>query len=168
MPFLLRKVKLSRWVRSACPWLGYGEIPADVLMDLGTQNNELSLWEVDDDRANLNRIISAMAATKENFDPFDFMLIDRRRVEDTGLALESSPGDTPDEGAQAWHYGVSLLTTQKVNLLAAAYWEHGLDADRVYEPDVTSWVIQGVRESRLNPAAMKPKLRGKVEKMLAK
>jgi hypothetical protein len=72
MPFILRTIRKDRWYRiEDVPWLEEGDIHADPLADLNTKANELSVWLIEDDRSNLNRVVSALAATRTHISNLD-------------------------------------------------------------------------------------------------
>ncbi len=76
MGLVLRKIKKAKWYKhEAIPWLKEGELQADALADLKTTDNNLSFWIVEDDRSNLDRIITALAANCQYVTNIDFVLL---------------------------------------------------------------------------------------------
>jgi hypothetical protein len=99
-------------------WLQEGDICADPVGELATKNNTLSLYEVEDDRANLTRIIAAMAATRNDFQHFQYSLVDRNLIEELNIKLVKIPGDTPDDIVNNYHYDLIEISGSKLISLA--------------------------------------------------
>jgi hypothetical protein len=156
-------------MRSQRPvWLAPGEIPADPLKDLITSNNTLSLWHIEDDRSNLERVIAAIAATCDVSSNFDFVLFDRRQVEDLAIKLEFHPGDTPDEKANAsWHYDATELSASRLVNLATRMFSDKAVIERLLEKNVLALIAAAVLEQRINLAKLSQRLRAKVEPLVA-
>ena len=54
---------------------GDGDIQSDALLDLRTQDNALSVFRVDEG-AGIGRIVTALAATRENLSHLDYVVFD--------------------------------------------------------------------------------------------
>jgi len=87
MPRLIRRIRKARWTLQA--WLGEGELPSDVFLDLNSKDNTLSLWLVEDDNSNLNRVLAAMAA-QGSPDAFDYAVLDKPKFEEQVATCASS------------------------------------------------------------------------------
>ena len=70
---LARKVLVAKWAEAHAEL--DAPVPADPLGDLKTDNNELSVWEVADDLADLDDLIAAMASVFENLSSCDVALV---------------------------------------------------------------------------------------------
>src|SRR5882672_947819 len=104
MPLLLRTVRENRWYKSeAAPWLETGDVPADPLGDLATSQNRLSVWEVADDRSNVERIVRAVAIGRDKIAAMGYVLFDSELLPAVGIRTEVEGGGTADEAANAWH-----------------------------------------------------------------
>jgi hypothetical protein len=79
MPFFLRTIRKARWYNvEGVSWLEKGDIQADPLADLNTKGNELSVWLVENDRSNLEQVVTALAATRTDISNLDYALLDVR------------------------------------------------------------------------------------------
>ena len=56
----IRKIKESSW------FMGQAPLDSDSISDLGTSNHELSVWQVPNDKSNLDDIILALALTRDD------------------------------------------------------------------------------------------------------
>ena len=170
MPFVLRKVSKSRWYREQkIPWLADDDVPADALKDLATSDNALSVWQVDDDKSNLDRVITALAATCHSSTNIDYAMVDRQRLESVNLSIKHLPGDTPDEEANKhWHHDVVELSGLKLVDLARAFRDGAAIIERKMEKDVLRLLANAVAHGQVDPTRLKEALRVKVEKLNAK
>jgi hypothetical protein len=115
MPFFLRKIRKARWANDkGYEWLGAEDIQADALSDLKTENNELSVWHVEEDESNLRQIVVALGANYKKLDTVDYALVDQRVLLTAGIKAVEAAGDTPYENANEWHRNLIELTAEKV------------------------------------------------------
>ena len=121
MSLLLRKVSnKNRWEGlGEDDWIPPGEMQADLLGDLNTSDNELSLWRIENDRSNVDRIIAAIAARRGKLDRVDFLLFDTEVLESLGIECRPHRGDSADPGINdLWHVDACELTASGLLSLA--------------------------------------------------
>lgn len=159
MPYLLRKIKnKSNWFRKpALPKeVTLGEISADVLGDLITTNNALSVWAIEDDRSNLPRVLAAIAATRDNLQKCDYLLFDRSAAEARGLKLRQTPATSPDsEAAGTWHFELVDLTVGSLADLAKEMFCNG-EAARVFERELLDDLRQSIQSGFFATTSLRP------------
>lgn len=114
MSFILRKIRKARWYdHSSIPWLAPGEVQADALDDLKTEDNKLSVWYVNDDKSNLDDVLTAIAVNSDNPTSVDFTLVELAHLEQIGLGtINTNIGETPYQDANHWHRDLLELTAQ--------------------------------------------------------
>ena len=125
MAFILRKLdqKASFY---ALDWLEDDDTQADALWSLRTKGNQLSVWLIDDNRSNLNRIVAALAAGRDTLDKIDYALIDRQVLDSLDIRVSKVDGLSLDAGAnQHWHYDLTNLSGKQLVALAL-YMRQGL------------------------------------------
>src|SRR5687768_8214903 len=107
----MRVVRRNRWYPEGLQaWLRKGEPPADSLLDLQTEDNQLSVWLIDDGRSDVERIAVAIAATRQSLSPFDYRLVRLHAVTRLRLRLAQTPGNSADQEANhLWHRDLSRL-----------------------------------------------------------
>src|SRR4051812_20232399 len=120
MPLAVRKIAAGKWKTADYSWVPPGSLQGDVLGDLKTGKGRLSLWEVRDDKANLDDVIVALTSAQERLDHFDYIIFDRAVIAGLGFSTTNSPGSTPFKPAQSMHFDVLDLTTSKLSDLAFA------------------------------------------------
>ena len=164
MPFVLRNIRRSKWYGSAeNPWLPEGDLGADALLDLKTEGNKLSVWRVDDNESNRDRVITALAANRDGFSNVDYVLLDEHLFSQFGIRIEDSPGETPDEEANCWHCELVELSVYKVLYLVKAIRE--TKRVRVAERDIKRWLLEAVDSRRISLDRMRFPMVQRINKM---
>ena len=121
MPWFLRTIKKTYWYKSKelNLWLGENEIPADSLHDISTKSNKLSVWQVEENKSNLNDIIIAIATNRSCITNFDYVLIDSNILSDFNIECEKIEGASKYNRAnKLWHYDLIKLSAEKLLILA--------------------------------------------------
>lgn len=150
MPLLLRMVRENRWYKAeAADWLQRGDVPADPIGDLPTRKNQLSVYEVMPDRSNLERIVRALALTKDKVADTGFVLFDSELLPELGINTSASePGQTPDREANGWHRDLTDLSGNRLVALTRAILERG-ESGTVLKKRLTELVLSGIAEKQL-------------------
>lgn len=151
MPFYLRTVNKNRWYRQSPPsWLPQNEIPAQSLADVAPKPEEnLSLWRIEDNSSNLNRVVAAIASNRRNLDKLDYALFPIAIIDQLGLTVAQSPGKTPDNVANStWHWEIIELTASKAALLAKELYLSA-EITRMLPMDVLPLIREGIRLNHL-------------------
>ena len=120
MPFLLIKITWGKWFTDE-PWLPSGELQAAALFDLRFRNSMLSVWKIEDNQSNVDRVVTALAATnnKRDIENLDYVLFEMQSVLNLGIKMEQHPGATPDVVANnEWHHDLTELTASKIVAIA--------------------------------------------------
>jgi len=157
MPLLLRTVRQNRWFKAeAAPFLANNDIPADCLGDMNTTGNQVSVWELEEDRSNLERVVRAVAVGKNKIDNAGYIVFDSALVQAAGIEIQNNPGTTADTGANGWHRDL-VLTGNKMVALAKAIIENGEDARQILKLRMKELVQAGIDLGEL-PQHVKQKL----------
>jgi len=114
MALLLRKLeKKSHWDRASEQSLSALGAGADVLRDLNTSSGTLSVYRIEDDNGNLDRVIAALCANRNVLSNFDYVLIPEESVQEIA-SVKDTHGETKDEAVNGWHRDVTGLSVGKV------------------------------------------------------
>jgi hypothetical protein len=136
---LLRKVDKRRWdwLPGTTDWVPSGDIPAAPVADFKTSlDSKISVWHIESDNSNLERIIAGMAANCQNPDKFDYVVFPEAVLDEAGVAMETSAGDLPDKDANAkWHRDLVKISAMKLSTLVALIHQRG-NVARYLEDDV--------------------------------
>lgn len=64
MPHFLLSITKRKWDKLDVPWLPSHDIQGDPLGALRLNDGTLSVWHIDDDKSNLDIVITALAVTR--------------------------------------------------------------------------------------------------------
>ena len=148
------------------PWLKNGEFPADIFHDFRTEKGILSVWLVEEDYSNLERVLTAFAANRRSIDKLDFIIFNSQIFDDLEIRVEFEEGDTPDEFANnQWHWNLIELSGQKAASLAARlYYES--ERKRKLPPQIKAMVAEGVRQGYIDNARLKGDIPKTIDKII--
>jgi hypothetical protein len=115
----LRKISKQRWIDEP-PWLPKGETPADCVSELKTVGNALSVYLVDSGEPEswTARVAAAIATGSESLRPVEFFYLSTELLERLSVNLVRTPGKTPDDAVNAWHFELQELTATKLAEIA--------------------------------------------------
>lgn len=171
MAYLLRKIDFkTTWYSykdkyQTFTWLvNSDDIPADPLKDLKTKKNKISMWVVEDDQSNLDRILAAIGATRHPFQHIDYVLVDEQLVSRRNLSVKQTPGETPDTHINNnWHRDIIELSGRRMVLLGKIILDHGIFDTRL-KKRIEQLVIGNFRAGVFDDLAkMNQELRKEVE-----
>ena len=121
---------------------------ADAVHDLGTSDNQLSLFRVES-KEEAKRVCTALAANRASLSNLDFALVEEAIVRHAGIEMEQQIGQTPDDVVNSWHYNFVELTTDKLCLLSRLI-AMGKQFERIMKKDIAGYVEEGCRSGMLN------------------
>lgn len=158
MPFVLRKLD-RKAAFYGIPTIPDGDVQADALSDLRTKENALSVWLIDDDRVNLNRILAALAATRDALVKLDYALISQHDLGSLRIEIVSNKGVSCDAEANArWHRDVRGLSGRKLVEFAATV-RANAELVRVQKGDVGAHIANSINNGFIDRVRLKPDLR---------
>lgn len=148
---VLRQIRKAKWYKHEnVPWLAESELQADALGDLHTTHNELSVWYVEDNRSNFERIVAALAANRDRISNFDYALFRQEHLSEINIKVKHTEGDSPDEEANAtWHYDLVELPASKLMELAKAI-QANAEIGRFSEKQILQLVAQTVASGHVD------------------
>ena len=149
MAYVLRKIKKSRWHLDPETNQLSEDGVKKASLDLLPAEGGLSVFLVNDDRSNLDRVAAALAASANYPDNFDFVLLDEMELDNLGIELEKSLGETPDDEVNALHRDLVDLGDEKIRLLVRAFCNNEKPA-RIREKRIRSLIHQGIAEGHID------------------
>ena len=163
MPLLLRIIRKSRWYQGdPPPWLAPGDLPADPLGDLTTQDNKLSVWRVEESHSNLNQIIAAVAATRDSVSNVDYALFDEKILSQYNIEVRETKGETFDEQINVYHRDLVELSASALVTLARAI-RANATIDRRPPKEVGQLIRQAVSAGRIELTNLKEGIQKKIK-----
>ena len=169
MPLILRKIEKGRWRTGPdledLPWLPAGEVQAQALLDLVPKDNRLSVWQLTDDRSNLDRILAALASARDGLFNVDFAILDQRVLSDLSLPIEQVPGDSADEAAnRTWHHDLVHLTVSRIADLSHAILERS-ERLRCQDKAVGRLVLNAIDAGWIDPTRLREGLLSRLDRL---
>jgi hypothetical protein len=164
--FVLRKVNKAKWYKNInTSWLPQGELQADVFSsDLRTQNNSLSVWYVDDDRSNFERIVAALVVKQNRLTEFDYALIEFNVTGDLNIRTADVSGDTVDSEVNRWHLDFIELTASKLFNFALAI-QAKAEIERVQIPQVEELVKRSFELGYLDNSKIELEMLARIQRL---
>jgi hypothetical protein len=160
MPLLIKLDNKRMWDKPS--WLPAGEVSAAAVQDFRADGNELSVWYVEPDRSNLDRVLSAIAANREHFEKIDYAVFEDAVVGQCGITIRPTPGQLPDEHAnRTWHRDLVELSGRKLVSLAEAIAVGA--AERKPMDKVTELLTAAARNGHIKKELMKAVLAAKLQ-----
>jgi hypothetical protein len=95
-------------------WLNNDELPSDALLNVKTQNNSLSIYLLDDEGADLEKILCAHASTRDHINRIDYVVISEDMLLETGMELENTPGQTPVNYVNDLHHDIVHISADRL------------------------------------------------------
>lgn len=111
MPYLIRRISRAKWDE-----IEGGEVSADAITnDLKTFQNDLSVWLISN-REELDRAVLALVTggKQTKLSTLHIILIEEEMIENNGLTLKETPGDTVVASLVNSHRDISDLTYSKL------------------------------------------------------
>jgi hypothetical protein len=166
MPLFLRSISnLTRWdTDKDLSELSINDLSADTITDLRTKDNKLSVYQVEDNRSNLDSIITAVAATREYLSHFDYLLFDPSIAEGLHILKEKTKGTTKDDSVNDCHWNLLVPSATKLMELAMELLKRAEKERR----DATIVAKALDEASRAGRVKLGDRLREEVEKELRK
>jgi len=163
MPWWVRKLGSKTLWDDPTPeeadWLGPGDLRADALRDLETEQNTLSIFEVDEQSGiSESRILAALAANCNNLAKADFVVFDSPIIGELGIVYERIDGRTFDGGVNARHVNLVKLTAGKLAAFGARVRSDG-DKKRYTKKDVLRLIRDSVSRGFIDPNQLAPDIR---------
>jgi hypothetical protein len=138
-------------------WLGKDELRGDALKSLGSRDNTLSVYILDEDTDSLERVIAAFASQRERLSNLDFALVDSAPLELRGFLLETLDGRTPDSVVNTWHRDLVHLTGARILELAEHMQIHAAFCRR-RKAELKRIISKGIGDGWLDTTKMRKEL----------
>ena len=153
-------VRRARWEHGpGFPWLDIDDVQADALQDLVTEGNSLSFYEVPD-QSGPDPIVFALAAKRDNFVNFDYIVVAPGELESLGIVINETMGLTPWIRVNRLHRDVAQLSVKRVSgLVSVAAKDLPI---RMNWKVVKAGVVKAVKDGHMAIGQVNEKLRDEI------
>jgi hypothetical protein len=158
--YLLRQLRQPRWWQEdeTRAWLPIDDAPADVFKDLVTEDNTLSVWHIDDQQSNLDRLLTALAASRHCISNLDYLLCEEHELDQCEVTIVKTEGATPDSEVNArWHRDLIHLSANRLLCVAQSLFRHGV-TDRTAEKKVKKAILEAVSQGHIDRERLAPNI----------
>lgn len=167
MPFVLRKIRKAKWYKLAgASGPGEHEIQADALWDLKTEDNQLSVWNIEDDQSNLDLVLTAVAANCQFITNVDYVLIDQRILTGLNIQVIQTNGNSPYQAANKWHRDLLDLSAGRLLELAKEIYKNSDGRMRKGDKEVKQLLVSAVTSHHIDTTSLHQDLQRQIEKAL--
>jgi len=159
MPLILRKIRKSKWYKNlGVPWLKQEDLQADALGDLDSKDNKLSVWLIEDNRSNLERVITALAAKCDHPTNIDIALLEQNVLDKLDIRWSKTSGDScDDEINKTFHIDLIELTAAKLLQFAQQIQQKG-NKTRFFQKEIIQMLTKGISTGKISRDKIKETL----------
>lgn len=162
MTVIVRKLEQRRpWDES--PTSRLDEIQADVLNSLITDDNKLSVFELDQSEEQECRLIAALAIKRHHIVTLDIVNISKDVLAACGIEHEKVCGGTLDSVVNNWHLDLVDLTVSKMIQFVIRIKQEG-DFKRYTKPSVEEAIRESVNKNQITTGMLGEKMRASLIK----
>ncbi len=133
-------LRTNRWIQTGS--LSPEDLPADVLNDLRTKGNILSVFQIDE-VVTAERAAIAVTSGKDKPDETGYAVFDRAEVEALGIGIEKIKEPLADVAASDRHYNLDVGTAGKLVKLAGVIAKAGVTP--ILARDVEARLLDGIQ-----------------------
>ena len=163
MPFLLRTIRKSRWYSEGKPYIAPSEASADALIDLKTDDDALSVFHIEDDRSNLERVITALAANRDRISNLDYALFAYHLLEEIDVQSKITAGESPDIAVNTfWHRDLVEFSALKLATLANAMLTRAQKV-RVPERRIKELLFSALTNGQIEKSKIDPRITSMID-----
>lgn len=155
MPQYLRSIRHGRWAPPQWTGTRHNDLQAEALKDLSTVDNRLSVYRADSEQ-DIDRIVIALAATRDNLQNVDYAVFDDAEFQGIGIQIEPSFGVPPAGMVNKLHHDIFKLTARQVAALATIIASGRIE--RRARPDIRSGLRLAIKCGEVNKNEMKEQL----------
>jgi len=161
VPFILRTIRKGRWLPNKGSET-QEERFARALNDLQlSEDNKLSIWYVEHDHSNLERLVTAFGANRDHLDNVDYILLDDQWLLELGIQSEQTEGNTPDQEVnQRWHYDLVEISADSHQALTKALLDQG-HISRILPKQLLRLIEQAIVSRYIDFDKLKPDMQKK-------
>ncbi|MFH1563085.1 MAG: hypothetical protein ABIF11_06695 [Nitrospirota bacterium] len=136
---------------------------ADALKNFKTKENALSVYEVENELTDIERILAAIAGTRDNVQEVEYASFDSNLLAEHEIKTNKIKGDTADDEVNNLHIDLIDLTAKQLYLLASSIQKDG-KLIRILKKEIGIKITEGLKEGYLDKNKINEKLLHKLAK----
>jgi hypothetical protein len=122
----------------------------------------MSVWRIEEGGSNLDRVLTALAANRQDVDHVEYVLFDDSIVSDLGIKIVKTEGNTPDTHAnRTWHYDLVELSGARLAALANGMFLNS-ETGLILNKRVLGLLRAAIANAEIDVSKLKSKLSTKV------
>ncbi len=171
--YVLRGVNWNRWYQAVEEKTvnenGVCEprLMADVLLDMKTTGNNLSVYFVSDTPEQVLPVVVGLAAGKQRLDRFDYVLFRPELLDQLQIKYRQSDGDSKHKEANKLHVDLEELTFyQLTELVLYICCDESTQLRRVEKPIIGQEIIKAIRDGHIYQNDIGEKIHGESMKQM--
>ena len=125
-----------------------GGLQADALKNFKTKENAFSVYEVENELTDIERILAAIAGTRDNVQEVEYASFDSNLLEEHEIKTKKIKGDTADDEVNNLHIDLIDLTAKQLYLLASSIQKDG-KLIRILKKEIGRKITEGLKEDGL-------------------
>jgi len=155
-----------KWDRIFEPWLNPQDIPADPLGDLKTDGNSLSIWQIEDDKSNLEYILVGLIANRAKIDKLEYGLFNPQVPNNLGIYVDDKElGKLPIPEINGFHRNLTLLSADKLTELAKSIFPV-ISRERIYKEQAIEKILYAYNHGTLHSDRLNKAMKAEINKLL--
>ncbi len=157
MAKIFRKLENKRhWDQKS--WLGADDVQADATQCLRAKGNKLSVYVIDNDKAHTDRVVAALALTRDHIAWLDLAIFPEVELDTCAIKYQRVQGDTPDVEVNKWHMDLEELTIGKIGKLALTIQGRQGEIRRYTPKEVVEAVRTSLSKNEIDKGRINPNL----------
>jgi len=140
-----------------------GGLQADALRNFITKDNAFSVYEVQNEQTDIERILAAIAGTRDNVQEVEYAIFDSGLLEELEIKTKKIEGDTADDKVNNLHIDLIDLTAKQVCLLASSIQKDG-NLARILKKKIGRRITDGLKLGYLDERKINERLLPKLAK----
>lgn len=119
-------------------------IPAECLIDLQADGNELSFWYVESkDDQNIKRVGAALRAMRKSVKHFEYAILDVKVIQSANIELHETDGRIPAMSLKYLHRDITQLSVLKLLEFLVTIWD-SVDTGIIFKEELESLIRDGI------------------------
>lgn len=127
------------------------------------KNGELSVWIIEDDESNLDRVLAALASNCDSLEDLSFVVASQEAVDQLQIPIHNRPGTTPDDEANhLWHRDLVGLSNDLLFALSRAINSAIDKSAKRTKPQIRQLIKKGIESGELDQSKISPRILDKL------